>query len=291
MFTDDEMKTIKYIGEPSLVLLGFKPTARIKAQFNVKAPYFIYPDDGNIKGSTAAFHALLLACAEMQQVMIARLIYRRLSIPRFVALLPQLETFDSLGNQETSPGFHLVFLPYADDLRNLNYEATPITDEPLKLSAKKVVDALKLPIKFDSTAISNPALQKHYTVVQAIALEEDMPEEVEDSLQPDTEGMIKHSQLFENFNELALLNQQNDSAAPSNKRKLGEDNEPTVKKLKQEEAEAEFDKFDWRKEIDSGTIKKLTINDLKIYLRKNKLPLTGKKEELINRITQNCPPA
>ncbi len=77
----------------------------------------MYPDESSIKGSTAAFHALLLATAQMQQAIIARLIYRKGSIPRFVALLPQLETFDEYGSQDSAPGFHLIFLPYADDIR------------------------------------------------------------------------------------------------------------------------------------------------------------------------------
>ena len=37
----------------------------------------------------------------------------------------QKEELDEHNNQATPPGFHLVFLPFADDLRKLRYEETP----------------------------------------------------------------------------------------------------------------------------------------------------------------------
>ena len=45
------------------------------------------------------------------------------NLPPTLAL--QKEELDEHNNQATPPGFHLVFLPFADDLRKLRYEETP----------------------------------------------------------------------------------------------------------------------------------------------------------------------
>lgn len=40
-------------------------------------------------------------------------------------LVLQEEELDEHNNQVTPPGFHLIFLPFADDFRKLKYEETP----------------------------------------------------------------------------------------------------------------------------------------------------------------------
>lgn len=42
-----------------------------------------------------------------------------------LTLVLQKEELDEHNNQATPPGFHLVFLPFADDFRKLKYEETP----------------------------------------------------------------------------------------------------------------------------------------------------------------------
>ena len=37
----------------------------------------------------------------------------------------QDEEFDEHKVQITPPGFHIIFLPFADDFRKVNYEETP----------------------------------------------------------------------------------------------------------------------------------------------------------------------
>lgn len=54
------------------------------------------------------------------------------------------------------------------------------------LLAKAVVKTLR--IRFNSINFENPALQKHYASLQAIALEREVEEEVEDYVKPDEEG-------------------------------------------------------------------------------------------------------
>ncbi len=128
-----------------------------------------------ISDSSRAFKALILAMIELKQCAICRLIPRRGVVARFVALVPQPEKADEQGGIIQPAGMWMVFLPFADDIRKLKFEPTPIADDRLKLAAKKVVDKLTLP---ELPTIPNPALQKHYAVIQAVALQERLPEQV-----------------------------------------------------------------------------------------------------------------
>jgi len=96
------------------------------------------------------------------KIAIARLVYRKRSIPRFVALLPQVtccqigrcevvsaiidpgmcslrvfqeETRDAEGFVATPAGFHLIFLPFCDDIRNPQFDPAPIGRLWFKLSS------------------------------------------------------------------------------------------------------------------------------------------------------------
>lgn len=94
-FTKEEMNRIKEFGEPSLVLIGFKPRDRLKVYHNIKAPYFIYPDDERVENSGKFFDGLIESMIKMKKVAIARFIPRNRSKVRFVALIPQREYFVS----------------------------------------------------------------------------------------------------------------------------------------------------------------------------------------------------
>jgi hypothetical protein len=113
-------------------------------------------------------------------------------------------------------------------------------------------------------------------------------------LGPDTDAMTKHSELFQSFNTEArsIVDSMNDGEDENgNKRKFSDnDNNSSNKRVKQEFSDADYTKFDWAKEIASGRIKKLTIPELKIYLKKHKLTVGGKKEDLVQRIIDHCPP-
>lgn len=102
--------------------MGFKPSSALKAHYNIKTANFIYPDETVVVGSSVLFNALLTRLSALDKVAICRFIPRVNAAPRFVALLPQLEVLDANKIQVQPPGFHVIYLPYADDLRSLDYE-------------------------------------------------------------------------------------------------------------------------------------------------------------------------
>ena len=198
-FGKQDVEDIKKFDEPGLKLMGFKPKNKIKHYYNFKSSYFIYPDDERITGSSQLADALIKQLIAKDKVAIVRFVPRRTSMVRFCALVPQAEAYDA-DNFQTPPGFNLIFLPYADDIRK------PDTVIPIKkpdvnreqiTNAKLLVKALTF--DFDSRNFENPKIQNFFSNLQAIALGEDQPEVVEDSLEPDEEGIKKYAEVIENF--------------------------------------------------------------------------------------------
>jgi ATP-dependent DNA helicase 2 subunit 1 len=234
IFDKDEIAAIKSFDAQGLKLMGFKPKSALKVYFNLRNALFIYPDENTTKGSTLAFATLLDRMLVLEKIAICRVIPRVNSAPRFVALLPQAEELDEDGSQMTPPGFHLIYLPYADDIRELTIEPVTKASQEQIVKAKKLVKSLR--IKFDSRNFENPALQKHYAAIQALALERENVEDVPDYVHPDLEGMEKFSELMENFKSSVFPEDYEPSAKPvkakaTKKRKAeANDDEPVKKK-------------------------------------------------------------
>ncbi len=100
-------------------LLGFKPMSCLKPYMFVKPGHFLYPDEKNIEGSTTLFASLLTKCLEKNKFMLIEIIPRANAPPRLAALCPQDEELDESGQQVCPPGFHLIYLPFADDFRQI----------------------------------------------------------------------------------------------------------------------------------------------------------------------------
>ena len=97
--------------------------------------------------------------------------------PSFVALLAQEEVFGEDGNQKTPPGFLVMHLPFHDDIRDVPIDFPNVEiDEDQLNAAKAIIKKMKLR-QFDTSAFENPALQSHYKLVEALALQK---EDVED---------------------------------------------------------------------------------------------------------------
>uniref|UniRef100_A0AAV2LUI7 DNA helicase n=1 Tax=Knipowitschia caucasica TaxID=637954 RepID=A0AAV2LUI7_KNICA len=113
----DEVDSLKKFGDPELYLMGFKPMEKLKVHHHIRPSVFIYPEEGEVKGSSCLFSALLKKCTEKGVFALCRCIARRNSPPRFVALVPQEEELDQGHVQVTPPGFNVIYLPFADDVR------------------------------------------------------------------------------------------------------------------------------------------------------------------------------
>ncbi|XP_050230179.1 ATP-dependent DNA helicase 2 subunit KU70 [Mercurialis annua] len=282
MFSVDELSEIKRISTGQLRLLGFKPLSCLKDYHNLRPPTFVFPSDKELIGSTSIFIALHRSMLRLKRFAVA--FQGGSSHARLVALVAQDEIVTG-GGQVEPPGMHMIYLPYCDDIRDIDEEfpsesnagVAHASDDQIKKAAALIK---RVDLKdFSVCQFSNPALQRHYAVLQALALEEDEMPECKDETLPDEAGMARPG-VVKAIEEIKLA-VYGDKYDEENVKV----NETTKKrKAAAENAKDESANYDWASLADKGQLKDLTVAELKLYLTANKLPVTGKKEVLISRI-------
>ncbi|KAK4421555.1 ATP-dependent DNA helicase 2 subunit KU70 [Sesamum alatum] len=286
MFSANELSEIKRVSTGHLRLLGFKPLSCLKDYHNLRPSTFVFPSDEEVIGSTCIFIALHRSMLRLKRFAVA--FYGSSTHPQLVALVAQDEIVSASGQIEP-PGMHMIYLPYSDDIRpveELHTDTNPMapraTEDQIK-SASSLVKRVDLK-NFSVCQFANPALQRHYAVLQALALDEDEMPDTKDETLPDEEGLARPG-IVKALEEFKLsvygenFEQENDSM----------DNEKTSEASKKrkaiaENATKEYANYDWLDLADNGKLKELTVVELKYYLSRHNLPVTGKKEALISRI-------
>jgi hypothetical protein len=158
-------------GLAGFLVLGFKPQSEFPVSLSLGQSYFMRPDETKIIGSTKVFNALLAETAEAGLAILGICQTTTRGVPRLVAAFPQEEIADTHGEIVQPGGFIVTRLPYMDDLRK------PRLDEPLLVRAEEnspVVEAAKdvvraLSSRYEPTNFDNPAIQKFYTNLEALA--------------------------------------------------------------------------------------------------------------------------
>ncbi|OMJ95374.1 hypothetical protein SteCoe_1293 [Stentor coeruleus] len=254
-FNKEEVAHIKNFDAPGLKLMGFKNRDRIKNYMNVRASYFLYPEENRVKGSSQVVNSLLTSMIKLNKIAIVRFIPRQGAVVRFGALVPSQEP----------KGFNLIFMPYADDMRNpetlkAKGEVQKAPEDMVK-SAAAMIGNIQLG-DFDVKSYYNPVLQHFYTNLEALALEEPKPPQIQDSLEPDEEGMQKKEQYIKEFWELAY----NGNAKRQTKNDIGDG------KKKKGDTYTE------------GELKKMKVPELKEICDRLGIAKAGRKDDLIERI-------
>lgn len=183
----------------------------LQNDLNIGTPYFLYPDEKTIEGSNIIFEAFLRECAGSEAIPIVKFAYNRAAVPCAAALYPQLEIVDEDGCQVSPPGFHIIPLPFAEDIRfnPLPEEevVTQVSPDVLTL-AEQVMDLMDLGSDFSYTKdIENPSLQQFYSILQSVALNESDTEfhyETDDKMRPPSE-LLHNTALANSCKELANL--------------------------------------------------------------------------------------
>ncbi|KAF4320238.1 hypothetical protein BBO99_00005803 [Phytophthora kernoviae] len=280
-FTRDDVVQIKHYDAPGLQLICFKPSSSLKWNENIRAPYFVYPCDGYIEGSSTAFKTILNSMVKKKKIALARLIARKTSEPRLVALVPQKEVNDEMGQLQPS-GFNVIFLPYLDDIRDIPVGAVPTVGQEKIDAAKNLISKLKLT---EAPNFENPAL----------ALDEEILEfdESKDTTLPDAEGFGQGEAkdaitIFRDVCGAELLDASNSKRKSSTS---GGRKTTTKKSAKVKEgaagkpvAEETFDKEEWAALTASDAIQKKTVAQLKAFLHAHGAAAVGRKAELIDAV-------
>ncbi|KAG9289338.1 hypothetical protein G9A89_007899 [Geosiphon pyriformis] len=287
VFTAEEIADLRQFGELGITLLGFKPANRFKFHHHITHPYFLYPDEEQFEGSTRTFAALHKKMLEMEKIAICFFRYRKGSVPRFGVLIPQEEELDENDVQIHPPGLQLHYLPYANDIRSLPEGLESLTAAPKELYEKlvPVVGGLNIKGGFIPEKMKNPALNRFYEVLQAIALEEQLPEIGNDCTMPKNIAIRKHcGEQLKEFNHEVLLKVseikvKRDELSPEpSKPKTGASKSKDTAK-----GEADVEAL-WNE----GKASKATVRELKAYLNAAGIDISGQKKADLLQTLESC---
>ncbi|KFV55965.1 X-ray repair cross-complementing protein 5, partial [Gavia stellata] len=263
----EETEELKQFDSPGLFLIGFKPLSMLKQHHHIKPSQFIYPEESLISGSMTLFNALLTKCLEKKVMAMCRYTSRRNTPPRFVALVPQEEEVDKQKVQIAPPGFHIIFLPYADDKRNVDFtEKVPASREQVD-KMKEIIQ--KLRFKYRYMEINNFPEMALFLRTNLSLLPVPKAEEMNRRL----------GNLVEEFKQLVYPPDYNPDGRAV-KRKQASDGQ-TEKRPK-----VEVSKDELRSHVQKGTLGKLTVPVLKDACRLYRLKGGGKKQELMDALTE-----
>ncbi|KAJ2913757.1 hypothetical protein MD484_g6661, partial [Candolleomyces efflorescens] len=276
-YTPDEIRSFRTMGlETGVRLLGFKDKSELNFEDNIKHSYFLYPDEMAYSGSKRTFSALLKSMVKKDKIALALALTRRNASPIFCYLLPQEEKVDESGWTEP-PGFHIIPLPFADDMR-----AAPI--EEGHRASKSVVEAAhllvnKLTIKngtYPPDSYPNPALAYHNAQLEAAAFREEYdPDTFEDLTEPNSKAIHrKAGELMKAWKEAI----ENDSTS-----NIVDTPATTGSKRK---ADVSVNEAEIRSHWEGGTLAKLKVDQLKEFLKSKSQTVSGKKADLMERVGQ-----
>ena len=314
IFSKEEMNKIKFFEEPGMKLLGFKSIESIKPYYNVHESYFIYPNELFSNGSGTLVDAMIKQMLNKNKCAIVKFVSREGSVVKICALMPQAEKYDE-DYFQTPPGFNMIILPWADDIRSNSEimakypkELPKVNEEQSEL-AKKIIK--KMNISFDCRAFENVELQKFYSTLQALALEENNIEQVDDTMQPHTEGLEKVLKgLDENFRKTIFgengglpkdlmekyqgrkrqrsKSVDSESSGSLNKKKRNKKSKENIDNEENDDEEERGNYFSddvIRKMWKSQKLKKMNVPELKGICRIRNIVTKGlKKEQILEKI-------
>nr|POE59228.1 atp-dependent dna helicase ii subunit 1 [Quercus suber] len=301
-FSVEELSQIQNFGDPILRIIGFKPMSLLPIWASTRPSTFIYPSEEDYIGSTRVFSALHQKLLKDEKMAIAWYIARRNAAPVIAAVTPGAEQRTAQGEQTIPPGLWVKPLPFADDIReppetNLIQSTDELTD-----AMRTVVQQLQLPgAVYDPQKYPNPSLQWFYRILQALALDEDLPEKPEDKTNPKWRQIHKRAGGFvttwgevleEAFREWQKSNSRvvHPQAGGGAKRSTSAASDAAgrgqIKKVKQEDDEAPTDD-DVRSAYEKNKIAKFKVAELKSFLHgKGQGKGLSKKADLIDAIVQ-----
>ncbi|KAK3676193.1 ATP-dependent DNA helicase II subunit 1 [Recurvomyces mirabilis] len=295
-FSDEELAKIKNFGDPVIRIIGFKPMSMLPLWAQLHQNYFIYPSEEDYIGSSRVFSALHQKLLKDQKMAVAWFIARRNAKPVLAALLPGKEHRNEEGEQTMPPGIWIKQLPFADDIREP--PETEVVKAPYDVvdRMRVVVQQLQLPkAVYDPYKYSNPSLQWFYRILQALALEEDLPEKAEDKTLP------RHKQIHKRAGNYVIewgrvldeqfgLWQQNNDRKPKSitnggATKRGAPAGGATKKIKAEDGDGGITDEEMRAAFAKTAVKRFTVAQLKEWMSgKNIGKGLSKKADLVEAV-------
>ncbi|KAL7628805.1 ATP-dependent DNA helicase II subunit 1 [Parahypoxylon ruwenzoriense] len=298
-FSEDEQKSIKQFGGPVIRIIGFKDRSRLGFWASIEKSIFIFPSEEGYIGSSRVFTALWQKLLRSKKVGIAWHIARSNGNPRLVAIIPSRPQSDHrLGTDYVPTGLWLYPIPYADDVREGTDKVNVVrTTDELTDKMNKIVGLLQLPTAtYNPSKYPNPALQWHYKILQALALDEEVPTKPHDATIPKYKAIHNrcggYIQEWSKTADEALALVRDATAIKREMEIDGENDEPRLaKKPKTVAAKAgtsndRLSNAELKKRSQGGTLSKLTVAELRPILDERGIDAKGLKKTLLERLEE-----
>jgi ATP-dependent DNA helicase 2 subunit 1 len=294
-FKTEEAASLKNLGGKVLRLIGFKPRSMIPMWASVKKSIFIFPSEEQYVGSTRVFSALWQKLLASDKVGIAWFVARENANPVMVAIIPSRTPDEETSETPYLPaGLWLYPLPFADDVRNVEREAPPLPADELTDKMREIVQNLQLPkAMYNPLKYPNPSLQWHYKVLQAMALEEDVPEASDDATIPKYKQIDKRvGGYLAEWKEAVAEKAKALMKSRAMKREAEDDEEggrPAAKRAKpaaKKAAGGQMSNAQLKAAFEQDTLKKMTVAEIKEVLASKGISAVGKKAELLEKLEQ-----
>ncbi|KAI1097498.1 hypothetical protein F4804DRAFT_347134 [Jackrogersella minutella] len=298
-FSEDEQKSIKQFGGPIIRIIGFKDRSQLGFWASIKKSIFIFPSEEGYVGSSRVFTALWQKLIKSKKIGIAWHVARTNADPRLVAIIPSNAQSDRKTGVAFIPaGLWLYPIPYADDVREgPDHSQLVRTTDHLTDAMNKIIGNLQLPTAtYNPSKYPNPALQWHYKILQALALEEEVPDKSDDATLPKYKAIHNRCGAYiQDWSRTAddVLTMMKDAKAIKREMETddGDDEPRPTKKSRTTTPKAGLsgagmDNAELKKRYNDGTLTKLTVAELKPILDDRSIPSKGLKKVLIERLSE-----
>lgn len=299
-FSPEELEQLRKFEKDAkcLRLIGFKPRSMLPPWAAVKKSHFVFPTEAGYVGSTRVFSALWKKLLESDKMGIAWYIPRKNAVPQIVAILPsKKQSDDESGTPFLPAGLWLTPLPFVDDLRDLTQlrqsNMVRASDELIN-KMRMIVGNLKLPKNmYDPSKYPNPGLQRHYQVLQSIALDEDIPDVPPDLTKPKYKQINKRVGGYQaDFKETLKQEAQLAMQQAALKREATEEADQNDRPAKKPRPAAKkvdasiMTSRELNEAVRDGTLAKRTVAVLKATCLDMGLSVAGKKADLVERMEE-----
>lgn len=215
----NDLTSLKSKFAVGFTLLGFKPIEKLKFHLYLSPASFIYPDEDLVKGSRVLFGVLMDRCQVRGFAPLCILKCTVATKPRIVALLPNAEQDPE---QPSVFGFHVIYLPFLNDVRKFNYGdlvgSTLVLKDERKYvpevwradrgqidAAVAIVKKLSSKTSYTPAQFEDPALHTKWKTLEGLALGREDVESVDDLALPDCDCIDRRlGQRSTIFNDLVF---------------------------------------------------------------------------------------
>ena len=294
-FSEEEQKSVKDFGDKIIRIIGFKNRSLLGFWMAISKSTFVYPSEEGFVGSTRVFSALWLKLLKSKKIGIAWHVARKNANPQLVAVVPSKSQSDeSSGTSYLPAGLWLCPIPFADDVRAGPETQLVRTTDRLTDKMNTLVRQLQLPGgSYDPAKYPIPALQWHYKILQALALEEEVPEKAEDATVPKNKAIGKRAGGYiEDWAQLAdeVSGQLSEQAAIKRELDAQDDDAPAPAKKRAKPSppnDASLSDATLKNMANSGDMAKLKVVELREALAARGIETKGlKKADLVEKLEQ-----